>query len=80
MDHDLATFNPISEELNHGQTLNSQSLAYPATGSGVAEVRVILSGFVIHGYLGMTTFLVSLHFFPTTAATFWIAMLIVSVG
>ncbi|KAL9588558.1 MAG: hypothetical protein Q9203_002626 [Teloschistes exilis] len=58
MDHDLATFNPIGEELNHGQTLKPQSLIYPATGSGVAEVRVIMSGFVIHGYLGMATCLV----------------------
>ena len=63
-DPDLATFNPSGEELNHGQILNPQSLTYPATGSGVAEVRVILSGFVIHGYLGMAAFLVSLHFFP----------------
>lgn len=28
---------------------------YPAAGSGVAEVKVILSGFVIHGYLGVRT-------------------------
>ncbi|SMR48767.1 unnamed protein product [Zymoseptoria tritici ST99CH_1E4] len=28
---------------------------YPAAGSGVAEVRVILSGFVLHGYLGAQT-------------------------
>ena len=28
---------------------------YPAAGSGVAEVKVILSGFVLHGYLGVTT-------------------------
>ena len=64
MDPGLATFNPIGEEPNHGQILNPQSLTYPATGSGVAEVRVILSGFVIHGYLGMATFLVSRRFFP----------------
>ncbi|KAK4503259.1 hypothetical protein PRZ48_006687 [Zasmidium cellare] len=30
---------------------------YPAAGSGVAEVRVILSGFVLHGYLGVRTLL-----------------------
>lgn len=29
---------------------------YPAAGSGVAEVKVILSGFVLHGYLGVRTF------------------------
>lgn len=28
---------------------------YPAAGSGVAEVKVILSGFVLHGYLGVST-------------------------
>jgi chloride channel 3/4/5 len=28
---------------------------YSAAGSGVAEVRVILSGFVLHGYLGVKT-------------------------
>lgn len=28
---------------------------YSAAGSGVAEVRVILSGFVLHGYLGVRT-------------------------
>ena len=28
---------------------------YPAAGSGVAEVKVILSGFVVHGYLGLRT-------------------------
>lgn len=28
---------------------------YPAAGSGVAEVRVVLSGYVLHGYLGAKT-------------------------
>ncbi|KAK0291091.1 hypothetical protein LTR35_001812 [Friedmanniomyces endolithicus] len=28
---------------------------YPAAGSGVAEVKIILSGFVLHGYLGVKT-------------------------
>jgi chloride channel 3/4/5 len=31
---------------------------YPAAGSGVAEVKVILSGFVLHGYLGVKTFVI----------------------
>ena len=31
---------------------------YPAAGSGVAEVKVILSGFVVHGYLGVRTLIV----------------------
>lgn len=30
---------------------------YSAAGSGVAEVKVILSGFVLHGYLGLKTLL-----------------------
>ncbi|KAI5207072.1 hypothetical protein E4T39_02139 [Aureobasidium subglaciale] len=30
---------------------------YPAAGSGVAEVKVILSGFIIRGYLGLRTLL-----------------------
>ena len=31
---------------------------YPASGSGVAEVKVILSGFVVHGYLGAQTLVI----------------------
>ncbi|KAG8531503.1 uncharacterized protein KY384_003132 [Bacidia gigantensis] len=31
---------------------------YPAAGSGVAEVKVILSGFIIHSYLGVRTLVV----------------------
>lgn len=31
---------------------------YAAAGSGVAEVKVILSGFVLHGYLGLKTLLI----------------------
>lgn len=30
---------------------------YPASGSGVAEVKVILSGFVLHGFLGLKVLL-----------------------
>ncbi|KAI6778824.1 H(+)/Cl(-) exchange transporter-like protein [Emericellopsis cladophorae] len=33
---------------------------YPAAGSGVAEVRVILSGFVLHGFLGLKTLLIKM--------------------
>ena len=33
------------------------SIYYSAAGSGVAEVKVILSGFVLHGYLGLRTLL-----------------------
>jgi chloride channel 3/4/5 len=31
---------------------------YSAAGSGVAEVRVILSGFVLHGFLGVRTLVI----------------------
>ncbi|CRK46548.1 hypothetical protein BN1723_020070, partial [Verticillium longisporum] len=31
---------------------------YSAAGSGVAEVRVILSGFVLHGFLGLRTLVI----------------------
>ena len=34
------------------------TIYYPAAGSGVAEVKVILSGFIIHGYLGVKTLVV----------------------
>lgn len=33
---------------------------YSAAGSGVAEVRVILSGFVLHGFLGLKTLVVKM--------------------
>jgi chloride channel 3/4/5 len=33
---------------------------YSAAGSGVAEVRVILSGFVLHGFLGLKTLIVKM--------------------
>lgn len=36
----------------------SSMVYYPAAGSGVAEVKVILSGFVVHGYLGVKTLVV----------------------
>jgi chloride channel 3/4/5 len=36
----------------------SSTTYYPAAGSGVAEVKVILSGFVVHGYLGVRTLVV----------------------
>lgn len=36
------------------------SIYYSAAGSGVAEVKVILSGFVLHGYLGLRTLVLKL--------------------
>jgi chloride channel 3/4/5 len=40
---------------------NAPSMVYySAAGSGVAEVRVILSGFVLHGFLGLKTLIVKM--------------------
>ena len=36
----------------------STTIYYPAAGSGVAEVKVILSGFIVHGYLGVRTLVI----------------------
>lgn len=38
-------------------TQGTSITSYSAAGSGVAEVKVILSGFVLHGYLGLKTLL-----------------------
>ena len=46
----------IPEELVKPSTM----VYYPAAGSGVAEVKVILSGFVVHGYLGVKTLVVKM--------------------
>ena len=45
-------------ETPHEPAKPSTMVYYPAAGSGVAEVKVILSGFVVHGYLGMKTLVV----------------------
>ncbi|KAI0881918.1 chloride channel [Annulohypoxylon maeteangense] len=37
---------------------SSSMVYYSAAGSGVAEVRVILSGFVLHGFLGLKTLII----------------------
>lgn len=43
----------------HGSAAPTQNTVYyPAAGSGVAEVKVILSGFVVHGYLGVKTLVI----------------------
>lgn len=41
-----------------GPTTEGPMIYYSAAGSGVAEVRVILSGFVLHGFLGLKTLIV----------------------
>jgi len=38
--------------------LRPPMIYYSAAGSGVAEVKVILSGFVLHGYLGLRTLVI----------------------
>ncbi|CAL3971000.1 hypothetical protein PZA11_007373 [Diplocarpon coronariae] len=48
-----ASPNPAS-----GQELAPPMVYYSAAGSGVAEVRVILSGFVLHGFLGVKTLII----------------------
>lgn len=47
-----------SHEAHHEQPQHPPMVYYPAAGSGVAEVKVILSGFVVHGYLGFKTLVV----------------------
>ena len=42
-------------DLPNGPRKTNAMIYYPAAGSGVAEVKVILSGFVVHGYLGFQT-------------------------
>lgn len=42
----------------HDRTPAPSTVYYPAAGSGVAEVKVILSGFVVHGYLGVKTLVI----------------------
>lgn len=49
----------ISPESRYQEAqLRPPMVYYSAAGSGVAEVKVILSGFVLHGYLGLRTLIV----------------------
>ncbi|KAI0202147.1 chloride channel [Astrocystis sublimbata] len=43
---------------NPAESLPPPMVYYSAAGSGVAEVRVILSGFVLHGFLGLKTLII----------------------
>ncbi|KAI5928529.1 chloride channel [Camillea tinctor] len=45
-------------QLPKEQPENPPMVYYSAAGSGVAEVRVILSGFVLHGFLGLKTLVI----------------------
>ena len=47
----------LTTHVDHSEKPSSM-VYYPAAGSGVAEVKVILSGFVVHGYLGVKTLVV----------------------
>ncbi|KAF7503643.1 hypothetical protein GJ744_003421 [Endocarpon pusillum] len=63
-DKDTQQSPTILPEANGSSTLTY----YSAAGSGVAEVKVILSGFVLHGYLGVKTL-----FFKTIGLVFAVA-------
>ncbi|KAH7412982.1 chloride channel [Cadophora sp. MPI-SDFR-AT-0126] len=45
-------------DLVSDETSTPPMVYYSAAGSGVAEVRVILSGFVLHGFLGLKTLII----------------------
>jgi chloride channel 3/4/5 len=53
---------PSSDSTPHGTFPNKPAqpamIYYSAAGSGVAEVKVINSGFVLHGYLGLKTLVI----------------------
>lgn len=50
---------PMTPEARfHESKLRPPMVYYSAAGSGVAEVKVILSGFVLHGYLGLRTLVI----------------------
>jgi chloride channel 3/4/5 len=57
-DSDNRTKRSISPTESVDEPESTTMIYYSAAGSGVAEVKVILSGFVLHGYLGMKTLLV----------------------
>ena len=49
----------LQMDQSHGEVQGRPPMIYyPAAGSGVAEVKVILSGFVVHGYLGVKTLVI----------------------
>lgn len=65
LDEDLAAEQRVSgHETNDLKTTKAPSekigdmIYYSAAGSGVAEIKVIISGFVLHGYLGLKTLVV----------------------
>lgn len=48
----------ISPRQSFAESTQPPMIYYSAAGSGVAEVRVILSGFVLHGFLGLKTLII----------------------
>jgi chloride channel 3/4/5 len=50
--------NGASSPIPHEDVEHPPMIYYSAAGSGVAEVRVILSGFVLHGFLGVKTLVI----------------------
>jgi chloride channel 3/4/5 len=59
VDDDLSRINdPEPRQKSSGLESSPPVSYYSAAGSGVAEVKVILSGFVLHGYLGVKTLVV----------------------
>lgn len=59
-DPDALSFKVRESLASHPENLEKPAsmVYYPAAGSGVAEVKVILSGFVVHRYLGVQTLVV----------------------
>ncbi|KAF2634781.1 hypothetical protein P280DRAFT_211895 [Massarina eburnea CBS 473.64] len=58
-DDDDDTKRHMTPEARFNETqLRPPMVYYSAAGSGVAEVKVILSGFVLHGYLGVRTLVI----------------------
>ncbi|KAI0971754.1 chloride channel [Xylaria arbuscula] len=57
-DNDEGSGSVSPTEIRQDELLPPSMVYYSAAGSGVAEVRVILSGFVLHGFLGLKTLIV----------------------
>ncbi|OAA32028.1 chloride channel protein 3 [Moelleriella libera RCEF 2490] len=55
---DLSDESSTREDQDETRQPSPAMIYYSAAGSGVAEVRVILSGFVLHGFLGFKTIII----------------------
>lgn len=56
--HSRKATSDLSQSPDRAPKVTPPMVYYSAAGSGVAEVKVILSGFVLHGYLGLKTLVV----------------------